>query len=504
METNADSSKETVIIVHGTWAEPKSGTSQWYQFALDGSPCFVARLDAALQARGSSARCWAHCRGENEGFCWSGDNSWIERARASSQLAAYVNKLQDDGWRCHLVAHSHGGNIVLDAVPRIAVPSHMEPGVVVTLGTPFFDAMEPIESRRKRSQTIRRIADWSVGLLLLGAALFGFYGLYEETRIHGSRLFSSGEGGVGITIAIVPLIALVLKLASSLKRYRSRAKFKVFEPVWLAIGSKMDEAWQVLHHLRRLENPLLSQASLMAYLLDYSRSRLARSAAISRIHGARSFRDLTVAGRIGYVIVVALGLLWIAVAATIQPHHLVNNQSYTEFAFIGTTFWIALLLWSILVFGWPFYSSLWSPVRWVVRQGAMLANIPSEIGSYFVRKKAWTLIQASAMGLDGYDYALPELDVRPRRSAAAVTSEQLPEHVARRALLRRDAWLTGHFSAVSETFSQMTVTSADISALLKIVETDMTLVHAAYYVEEECTDRIADWIAGAEGSHSNA
>ena len=41
----------------------------------------------------------------------------------------------------------------------------------------------------------------------------------------------------------------------------------------------------------------------------------------------------------------------------------------------------------------------------------------------------------------------------------------------------------------------MTVTAADISALLQTVEEDQTLVHAAYYSDDECIARIADWIA---------
>jgi hypothetical protein len=34
-----------------------------------------------------------------------------------------------------------------------------------------------------------------------------------------------------------------------------------------------------------------------------------------------------------------------------------------------------------------------------------------------------------------------------------------------------------------------------MTSLLKSVERDETLVHAAYYTDEECIARIADWIA---------
>jgi hypothetical protein len=72
--------KETVIVVHGTYAAPQSGASQWYQ-PIEGVPAsegFIAKLNDALQKRGSAARCWAHCRLGDQGFRWSGENSWID------------------------------------------------------------------------------------------------------------------------------------------------------------------------------------------------------------------------------------------------------------------------------------------------------------------------------------------------------------------------------------------------------------------------------------------
>src|SRR5580700_8970751 len=55
--------KETVVIVHGTWAAPEPDKTQWYQQPDSASATegFVSKLDAALRERGSLARCWAHC-----------------------------------------------------------------------------------------------------------------------------------------------------------------------------------------------------------------------------------------------------------------------------------------------------------------------------------------------------------------------------------------------------------------------------------------------------------
>src|ERR1700736_478189 len=140
--------KETVIIVHGTFAAPQPGESRWYQPSegLAATKGFVAKLDAALQERGSQARCWAHCSQGDRGFHWSGENSWVARTRAAAELGSYVLNLQKNGWCCHIVAHSHGGNVVLEALPQIttALPSRAPLGKITTLGTPFMDTMSPI------------------------------------------------------------------------------------------------------------------------------------------------------------------------------------------------------------------------------------------------------------------------------------------------------------------------------------------------------------------------
>jgi hypothetical protein len=79
--------KETVIIVHGTWAAPEAGQLSWYQIPKKSKhkPSFVSKLNAALERRGSPARCWAHCKDNGDIFTWSGNNAWIDRTRAGGR-----------------------------------------------------------------------------------------------------------------------------------------------------------------------------------------------------------------------------------------------------------------------------------------------------------------------------------------------------------------------------------------------------------------------------------
>jgi hypothetical protein len=82
--------KETVIVVHGTWAAPDSENVRWYQPVDDSAQQFTTKLNDSLRERGSRARCWAHCADGNQIFCWSGENSWIARTNAAVALGNYV------------------------------------------------------------------------------------------------------------------------------------------------------------------------------------------------------------------------------------------------------------------------------------------------------------------------------------------------------------------------------------------------------------------------------
>lgn len=132
--------KETIIIVHGTWAAQETGVKKWYEPYEDcqASEGFVAKLDSALRERGSPAQCWAHCHGSSKIFSWSGDNSWIARTNAALVLADYVTALTKEKWLCHLIAHSHGGNVIVEALPRLlSIKENKFIGKIVTLGTSF-------------------------------------------------------------------------------------------------------------------------------------------------------------------------------------------------------------------------------------------------------------------------------------------------------------------------------------------------------------------------------
>ncbi len=111
-----------ILTVHGTNdSDPGDEGARWWQ---RGS-AFSARLLAELAKRGVSA--------EIAPVHWSGANSDFERTRAAVHLAELIRKLRTSGRAYAVVAHSPGGNVVMEALGYRG----SEVASVATFGTPF-------------------------------------------------------------------------------------------------------------------------------------------------------------------------------------------------------------------------------------------------------------------------------------------------------------------------------------------------------------------------------
>jgi hypothetical protein len=497
-----ESGKETIIIVHGTWAAPKLGKTQWYQRPDDVSPTkeFVSKLDAALQVRGSPARCWAHCTNGNPIFQWSGENSWIARTRAAGVLADYLAKLREEGWRCHIVAHSHGGNVVVEALPQImAAPDpNKSHGVIVTLGSPFMDIMAPVLKRVAQARRILALASWiAIAVTAAGFAWFSYF------------LWEGGERYTAIFYTLV-VISLVTQLFVYFPRNRPSDLHGSVQdqPPFFAMSSFMDEAWQILHHIGTIQNPLAVKSNLLRYLFASLRSDVSRAAQRDRIDGAKSYRDLELVAKLVlifiHVFAIAFILLMIVFAAAIAIVGTTGPDTigHDIYLIIIIIFKFSLpLICGVLLFtklfGESFYSAFLSPFRWCARGVATLGLIFPEMATYFIRGRGWSVLQAIAMGLEGYRFKMPVIEQFPRNLPEKfVKYENMPADAEQRAMNRRSAWVARHLGDVSQTFAKLAITVADITSLLRTIEDDQTLVHAAYYTDDECIARIADWITG--------
>jgi hypothetical protein len=285
------------------------------------------------------------------------------------------------------------------------------------------------------------------------------------------------------------------------------------QPRFLAMSSQVDEAWQILHHTRNIQNPLAVKSNLLSYLFFSTRSNMARSAQVARIRGAKSYGDLGIVARlvmalthlvtIILIVFTVLGIIGLLLSS-ISPEAEAAKAKVSE-QVLGITVALAILTTVLLIFvmfltkllGETFYSAFLSPFRWCVRRMLFLGNIFAEWATYVVRNRGWSVLQTMVMGLEGYPFQTPGIEQHPSHAPEdLVKYENMPEGAEQRALAKRNAWIERHFGDVTQTFSKVVVTAADITFLLRTVEADQSLVHAAYYTDDECIQRIADWIAG--------
>jgi hypothetical protein len=322
----------------------------------------------------------------------------VARTNAAAALRDYVAALQKQGWRCHIVAHSHGGNVVAEALGNPAARSDAPPGRIVTLGTPFMDTMSPILQSVERRGKIEDVGSWmGVLAMLLGLALVN----YELYFINTDPL-----GSFNLVVALVDLLVLAgvvwliyrrnRRTARSEDRGASHAKDPGTPPQLLAIGSLMDEPWQMLHYLRNANDPLRIQSNPLSYALSVLRSNISNRSDIARIRGAKSYRDFAGTTRVALWALHVLTLLTVLVGlgAGFTYHELSGSgwndvvMTILALGLFGLCIFVLLSLVAFLTnsLGAGFYSAYVSPFRWCVRRLLCLGSIFSALATYMVRR----------------------------------------------------------------------------------------------------------------------
>lgn len=114
--------RDTVIFVHGTFAsKPSDEGQEWWQSNGE----FRRTI---LSALGSECA---------ESLRWTGDNTEVTRQAAADRLLKRLRELERDQRSYHLIGHSHGASIIMEALQRsLAQPlTHLRSWT--TLGAPF-------------------------------------------------------------------------------------------------------------------------------------------------------------------------------------------------------------------------------------------------------------------------------------------------------------------------------------------------------------------------------
>jgi len=133
--------REPILLIHGTFANSCTGDgADWWH----PRSAFCHDLDERLQNEGALARCWANLGSGDVPFAWTGANSEKDRRDAGKALAAKLEALEMDKGvgRYHLVGHSHGGNVIINALHTM-VRKPLKLGAVIFLGTPALPFRHP-------------------------------------------------------------------------------------------------------------------------------------------------------------------------------------------------------------------------------------------------------------------------------------------------------------------------------------------------------------------------
>jgi hypothetical protein len=195
------------LIVHGTYAAEEL----WWRLGTS-SETFADRLERALAERGLSGSVWRGALAGGLGygdFSWTGANRDKDRRNGGKKLAASLEQLARQAGAnpekplvVNLVAHSHGGNVVLDALPRLS--PRVQVGRIVLLGTPLLSVRPSFRIMRLSLASVMGmlLSVFAVYLLFvplcLGCAIFG-----------GCSFCDSMDSGGFKPWAMAPLLLLV-------------------------------------------------------------------------------------------------------------------------------------------------------------------------------------------------------------------------------------------------------------------------------------------------------
>ncbi|BFU96129.1 MAG: hypothetical protein NTNFB02_28510 [Nitrospira sp.] len=154
------------IVVHGTFATQE----KWWR--LGTGETFADRLEQGLAQQGMPNTVWhpiLRAGLSYDHFAWSGENTHHARMVAGRKLAQSLDDLAqrlsaspDSPLSVNVVAHSHGGNVALEAIRHLGKAVHIRR--FVCMGTPLL-SFRP---------ALRLVRPFTVSFLTLFASMFAF------------------------------------------------------------------------------------------------------------------------------------------------------------------------------------------------------------------------------------------------------------------------------------------------------------------------------------------
>jgi hypothetical protein len=257
-----------IYLVHGTW----SATARWISHRSNFSERLSTRLEGSLLL---------------DRVRWSGKNSLTAREQATHKLRLELQeRLAQFPNSIHvIIAHSHGGNIALQAISEGNLHSSVG---LVCLSTPFLNV------RRRR---IPNITEELVGWGIFGLATLATYPVMTRwSKAHNFPLWLKTNPWVSWAdlkaddVLVSPLVLLLLCLRFLFVRYRKKAEalwdtlhYEVHAETMLKIlrtrGDEASAALSVYHLVSWLIATAISSVAAVVTAVQESRfvKRLPRS-----------------------------------------------------------------------------------------------------------------------------------------------------------------------------------------------------------------------------------
>lgn len=245
-----------LIAIHGTFAgSPDNTGKHWWQRR---SP-FMTRLQEGLEPKLGSTRVLP--------FHWTGANSEFDRIVCGRRLAAVMRHLEKKKRPYHVLAHSHGGNLVVEAISRFTRVGRKQKQLssVTTFGTPYFRRhLKPMSKGFLFYRAMLLAA-----LIALAAYVLTTSALGAATSIEGSdAAFVIGTIIGWLLVAGVLLLPIYFLWRSVAPAARNKARFvKAMRKTgldrrWLALWAKRDEAIGLLMRATAFKAQFITSRSM--------------------------------------------------------------------------------------------------------------------------------------------------------------------------------------------------------------------------------------------------
>ena len=543
--------RETIVLVHGTFANPERhpGSTLWYMR----ESWFCRQVDALISSSDSSARCWRHLSSGGRVFTWEGDNTWHARARASERLRAHLLDLYNSNYVVHVVGHSHGGNIIRDAVTDAQGElQHWFHGHIIMLGTPVVGLSSRYQKTERRKAGFVALlalvlwvaffgyvasrhkgplaldpASWHTAAILFSVGALGWafangvWALLASMGVPnaiirglGRLVRSSSDAFTSISVrlrgGVAPLLILFSSVFGKAIKLFSKPTVEQTSPERiLLINTPLDEAYRLLKGVLENPNPL-QKPSEVAGKTRWARFKSSFGAAVELVNSIRkvsvqaaiivSRRYLTEPQWASLPRAMAFVLLSLLLtAAAYFGLELEQLRPYHSDMVTVLLSWFAFLAFLAMSGVSSAAVAILLPLVAAIGTSAFITRFFSGLVSSALevplRHQAWSTIQNFLFGFAGSPWRVSELDVGlslvgPLKKYARF-QEPLEEAIRNRVAEQRKQIGVFH----DRIFDQPTEAMLEEIFRRSAAETgEVPLVHGMYYADPDCVGWCADWI----------